>query len=49
MVVTSVLLGVLAAVLAAAVAYEVARHRFAGADTQAIDESVHAALDFALA
>ena len=49
MVVTSVLLGVLAAVLAAAVAYEVARHRFAGADTQAIDESVHEALDVALA
>jgi DNA recombination protein RmuC len=49
MVVTSVLLGVLAAVLAAAVAYEVARHRFAGADTQEIDASVHGALDVALA
>ena len=49
MVVTFVLLGVLAAVLAAAVAYEVARRRFAGADTQALDESVHEALDVALA
>jgi DNA recombination protein RmuC len=49
MVVTSVLLGVLAAVLAAAVAYEVARHRFAGADTHEIDASVHGALDVALA
>jgi DNA recombination protein RmuC len=49
MALTLVLLGLLAVVLAAAVAYEVARHRFAGAGTQAIDASVHEALDVALA
>jgi DNA recombination protein RmuC len=49
MVVTLVLLGLLAVVLAAAVAYEVARHRFAGADTEAIDETMHEALGVALA
>ncbi len=49
MIVGIVLLGMVAVALAAAIAYEVARHRFAGAGPQAIDESVHEALDAALA
>jgi len=47
--VTYVLLGVVAVVLAAAVAYEVARHHFAAAETQAMDATVHDALGVALA
>jgi DNA recombination protein RmuC len=47
--VTYVLFGLLAVVLAAAAAYEVARRRFAGADTHAIDATVQDAFDTALA